>query len=616
MLRMTYRVGATLVVCALVAACGGRTPTQTGDGGIPPIKDTGWTWDKGWQKDGPWDWDQGWPNPDWGWPQPDWGPPPPPLDGGWPPPPPSDVFPSIDLIQPDGQSWLPNLTATAFYTKIYPKPGGADVEYVLTYCNTGKGDPMLGIYIGLYYNPPTMPYPGLKADQETKVPSLKPGACNTVTFKRTNVPVGTKNTSWIFIDSATVINESNEADNLRNTTFSLGGIIPPDAGPPPPPKDLGSWPDKWTPKPDWGVPWPDTGVPLPDLIVKNVTASAGFGAAGGVVTYNAIVCNIGPGFAGLSGSVTVGLYYNRNGAPTSNIKPDQEQKVKPMPTGACQTLTFTRPNTPAGSYLSWIFVDNNNYETELNENNNTSSVKVDVKPPAQAPDLTIKDFSYQVYGSSTTTVSYRFTVCNNGSLPSPTTQLYVYYDRSAAPKVGELGDKYTTVYTLQPGQCQQRSISRSGTPPGTFTSWGQIDPQNSVAESNEGNNVAGPLTVNTGGSQNADLTIKSFTAQTGGSSFPYVRYNIEVCNVGTGTSSPTEVTAYFDRPSAPPASDYGDQLTTVNSLAAGKCQTRYIYRSSAPSGSYTSWARVDPLDGVKETNESNNDAGPVKVTVK
>ncbi|MFH1131290.1 MAG: CARDB domain-containing protein, partial [Pseudomonadota bacterium] len=146
-----------------------------------------------------------------------------------------------------------------------------------------------------------------------------------------------------------------------------------------------------------------------------------------------------------------------------------------------------------------------------------------------APDLVITDFVASVNNN---TVEYVVAVCNFGNFPSDGYFVDIYYNRNTPPGIGEFGDTYTMFQPLAPGDCNKVPFTRNATPAGTYLSWAQVDADGNVGESDENNNVAGPLKVQVAGTQikDPDLVISNFnwTLQ-GGSS---VRYSVNICNQG------------------------------------------------------------------------------------
>jgi subtilase family serine protease len=345
----------------------------------------------------------------------------------------------------------------------------------------------------------------------------------------------------------------------------------------------------------------------PDLRVTGLKASV----AGSTVTYSAIICN---GGSTATGTYFVDLYYNRSAPPQTSQFGDAFKQQSSLGPGVCTPVSFTRTNTSPGAYRSWIQLDADTQVTESDETNNVDGpITVTVTAPPRGPDLTIRSIDVRLYGTTTTTVSYSIRICNDGSQRSSNTQVHVYYNLTRPPVTGQTGDTFTTLTALDAGACITRTISRSGTPLGTYQSYAQVDPLDAVAEAREDNNIFGPKAVVVGSSPGSDLRIESFTATPSGSNS--VRYRARVCNRGTGASGSTTVSVYYNRPSAPTASDPGDQLTSVPILQPGSCTDRSIYRSGTPPGTYISWAYVDRPNVVTETREDNNIAGPVTVSV-
>ena len=348
----------------------------------------------------------------------------------------------------------------------------------------------------------------------------------------------------------------------------------------------------------------------PDLTITSFKATV----QGSNVTYTITTCNQGKG---ASGNFFVDLYYDRTSPPGLQEFGDQYNSYGAgLAPGACNNTTFTRANTPAGSYSSWAQVDADGIVAESVESNNVAGpIKVTVSspPPPKGPDLVIQSMTATVYGTTSVTVRYQMVICNIGTDPSSGTQVHVYYNQAGAPAPGQPGDKLTTVPGLQPGNCSTRNVYRYGTPQGTYTSWAQVDPNNQVTETIETNNVSGPAQVTVGTTPGADLTIKVFDHTILGQST--VRYRMQVCNVGTGSTGFTVVHVYFNQATAPSSGSPGDQSTYVPMLQPGACTYRYVYRQGTPQGTYTSWAQVDPYNQITETNESNNVTGPIKVIV-
>lgn len=345
----------------------------------------------------------------------------------------------------------------------------------------------------------------------------------------------------------------------------------------------------------------------PDLVISSFSANV----VGDRIDYQIEVCN--KSSIGVT-SYMVDLYYNRQTPPPLLVFGDEYRQMGPLQPNACHKISLSRNNTPVGTYVSWVQIDANNSIDENDESNNVSNpVKVSVQNQTQEPDLVISSIKITQVTKLTTTVNYEINICNKGLVSSPSSQVHVYYDRLVAPKQGESGDKLATLTSINPGSCISTRISRTGTPPGTYSSWAQVDPYNNVAESNEANNVYGPLKVDVTNPTNADLKITRFDASLSGTST--VIYRFEICNVGKSPSIDTDLQVYYNKLISPKVGEVGDQLRTISGLSAGACRNYTIYRTGTPPGTYTSWAQVDAYNQIQEIDENNNIAGPINVSV-
>ena len=346
-----------------------------------------------------------------------------------------------------------------------------------------------------------------------------------------------------------------------------------------------------------------------DLAITSMTANVTGGSTPNVI-YQLQVCNKGSSASTMTTPLYV--YYNLPGAPSVGQPGDAYNTVPPLQAGACVNRNIIRYSVPPGTYSSWARVDPLGQIAEANEANNTfGPLKVSVGTTAGA-DLTIKSFTAAKSGTST--VSYQVQVCNAGTGTAGASQLHVYWNRSTAPAQGTMGDQAATVPQLQPGACSTQTVSRTATPPGTYTSWAQADPQNLIAETNESNNVAGPVTVTvTPPQQQPNLAFASFDAKGVGQS--EIDYSLVVCNTGQAAAGSFRVDLYYNRATPPTINTAGNQFTTVASLSAGACTSiNFVAKPLAP-GLYVSWAQADTNNTVAESSEQNNVAGPRAVTL-
>ena len=229
-------------------------------------------------------------------------------------------------------------------------------------------------------------------------------------------------------------------------------------------------------------------------------------------------------------------------------------------------------------------------------------------PGGPLPDLTVSALGAKVSGSA---VVYTVKVCNSGAASASAAGAFyvdVYFHRVSAPPPNTYGQVFVQQAGLAKGACATVNLTRSNAPPGTFKSWAQVDADGAVTESNEGNNVAGPVAVKVEAKQ-PDLVIQQLQATSKGSTTITLRYRITICNKGTGAAAATDVHVYYDRQS-PPKQVAGDKSVAVPAIQPGLCISRDVLRNDPPNGLYTSWARVDVKGIVAESDETNNVGGP------
>jgi len=122
------------------------------------------------------------------------------------------------------------------------------------------------------------------------------------------------------------------------------------------------------------------------------------------------------------------------------------------------------------------------------------------KPPPLLPDLVVINISPDIiYGYVNLPIYYWITVENQGAGDSSEFYVDAYADLSSPPIPGSLGDDFSYVGSL--GAYESLNISFpvllpiSYNTPGEYKLWAQVDADQIVDESNESNNVYGPVTV-------------------------------------------------------------------------------------------------------------------------
>ena len=439
------------------------------------------------------------------------------------------------------------------------------IAYSVTVCNVGQTSSP-ATTVGIYYNRNAPPPPNTTPNRALSIPALIPGACTTRGLTATNLAPGLYR-SWAYVDYRQQIPESNENNNItgpRTTQVSGGG--------------------------------------LPDLRVSNFQTLPS-GTTG--IVYRVTVCNIGQSSVGSS---VLSLYYNRNTPPTSSTLENRVLTVGPLGSGGC-TVAQTSVTLSPGTYRSWAFIDRKNAIVELNEGNNLIGPAQFTVGSTGQPDLIASAFSATVQPNGNAT--YFVTVCNVGKANAGASIAAIHVNRSTPPSVGQAGNRSLTIPSLVAGQCRTRSVTHF-VGAGTHNSWVFVDRTNSVKESNESNNVRGPIKVTVSGGL-PDLQVINFTSFPSGNP-NFTVYQATICNFGQGPAGATRVGIYYNRPTPPPPGATVNRSIFVSALVAGACTTRSTSVSLQP-GTYTSWAFVDYQSTIAESNEGNNVKGPLKVVV-
>lgn len=336
-----------------------------------------------------------------------------------------------------------------------------------------------------------------------------------------------------------------------------------------------------------------------------------------VALYEVRVRNAG---AVTSDTFTIDVYVDRDGAPQIGDLGDQFVWVEPLGPGVTAIVGMPPITVADGTYTSWALADSLDFNIESDETNNilgplTVVVGEAVEPPK--PDLFLADLEVTTIG---TALTFDLDVSNVGEIDCPTTTAVVVLDSDVRPTPGQLdGLEYRSAQlaSVAAGEQEPLAIAWEDAPTGTHHAWVILDEGGMVDEVNEENNVIGPVTVFVQLPGPApDLQAGAFEALVLGAD---VRYTFEVTNAGTASSGPLDVDVFYDseyKPNvligqAPP----GTYLQDPVGLAPGESRTYELMWAAADIGEWRSWAEVDALNQIGESDEKNNAAGPLPVTV-
>jgi hypothetical protein len=229
---------------------------------------------------------------------------------------------------------------------------------------------------------------------------------------------------------------------------------------------------------------------LPDLRFTSVTGEA----AGGYLDIRVTLQNGGSVGAA---DIWVDVFLNPPATPGPGMIGEDFRKVPWLGPSESHILDFQLPVT-GGSHTVVVVADIDDDIEESNESNNTFSQVFSVDGGAGGgPNLTIPYFDYIADGGGT--VLYGIDVKNTGTVAVGSFFVDLWYDSTNNPTSSGIGDDFVRVDGLGPGATVSADFfitgftGKSGC--SLCTSWVMVDTNDDVAETNESDNVKGPLLV-------------------------------------------------------------------------------------------------------------------------
>lgn len=378
--------------------------------------------------------------------------------------------------------------------------------------------------------------------QSRYVSSLDAGSSTTVSFTYTAPSLSSTRDISVTAtaDSTGAVAESNESNNTRSTSFRV--------------------------------------VALPDLIVSALSANQTEYQAGDAITVTATIRNQGQSGAG-------GFYVSL----TSPDLTTQNKYVSSLAAGRSTTVSFSY-TAPTFASTRTVTVtataDSTGAVAENNEGNNTRSTSFTV---LALPDLTVTALSgdKSLYEAGDT-VTVSATVKNIGPTSAAATTV-----RLTVPNIGTFS---TSLSALSAGA--SRTVTFTFTAPTSLnpqsiTVTAYADPDNRIAESNEGNN-----------SRTAVISVKALRPdiEVIGSSITdwYAGMDVTVSTtVRNNTAQPV--------PSVAIRLTIGGVSYTESIPIPGNGSNLAVFRITVPTaGNYTVKITADPNGELDETDESNN----------
>jgi subtilase family serine protease len=275
-----------------------------------------------------------------------------------------------------------------------------------------------------------------------------------------------------------------------------------------------------------------------------------------------------------------------------------------------------------GSYYLGARVDEYDFVPELIETNNAFAGPV--MGLGLGPDLVVSVLTGPPSAMPGSGFSLDFEVCNQGTAPSPSSDVHFYVSQDTeieGPAPGGFGADpdlgFAVAPGLAPGACHAANVPvwLASEVEGPHYLGAIVDEYDGIPELIESNNTrAGALMgIGTG----PDLVVTSLAAPAAVPSGSPFDAQAQVCNVGVGAapdnfvvfylSRDDEITTVFDDPMSPDIPIGG---APVVALAPGACaDVDAPLFAGVPLGGEGTWllgAIVDEYDGILELIESNN----------
>ncbi len=207
------------------------------------------------------------------------------------------------------------------------------------------------------------------------------------------------------------------------------------------------------------------------------------------------------------------------------------------------------------------------------------------------------------------TVTFTAAVENVGNAGASAFWIDGFFNPGAPPAVGDIGEEFTQVSFLGPGERTEIAFTFQAAV-GFNSVTVLLDSTNTVAESNEGNNLGDAFLEVAGHTPEPNLQITTFTYVADSVDILYV---VDVENLGDAAAGTFYVDLYIDHVGAPAVGEEGDAYEEIAGLAPGETgSVEFLVTQSCSFCS--SWVFVDSFGSIVESNESDNLDGPMSVS--
>jgi hypothetical protein len=231
---------------------------------------------------------------------------------------------------------------------------------------------------------------------------------------------------------------------------------------------------------------------IPVIVVQaaapNLLVSAASGSiAGGFLDLEVTVRNDGTTGAA---DFWVDVFVDPGGTPTSGSLGDDFSMVAYAGADSTASLSFQIP-VSSGDHTVVVFADTNDDVDESDESDNQLQATLGGGSTASGPDLAISYFDYLADDVS---VYWLVDVVNQGDQDAGWFYVDLFVDQASSPAPFDDGDEYSSIDGIAAGDSDYADFEVDMVCEGC-SSWIMVDGYDAVIESNEANNVEGPLTV-------------------------------------------------------------------------------------------------------------------------
>lgn len=204
-------------------------------------------------------------------------------------------------------------------------------------------------------------------------------------------------------------------------------------------------------------------------------------------------------------------------------------------------------------------------------------------------------------------VTFEVTVTNQGDEVASHFYWDLWYQLDTWP-TEQFSDSSGEVWALEPDQTVVSSVTWEDAPAGALAAWLQIDtwfsPVGLISESDESNNLCGPVDYSIDNLEMANLRVVSLEMEV---QEDVVWYSVIVENNGAMAAPAFDVDLFVD-PSAPPTSGtFGEDFVEVGGGLAAGTETSVAFDPKVmENGTYCSYVLIDTGGEVDEASEADN----------